>query len=74
MYCKASFERELSGEINARTYGYQIEPLSMKGNTLGAEAGLNGKTESSLSWNMGIHGYMGQRKGLQGNVALGYLF
>lgn len=74
MYCKASFERELSGEINARTYGYQIEPLSMKGNTLGAEAGLNGKTESSLSWNIGIHGYMGQRKGLQGNVALGYLF
>ena len=74
MYCKASFERELSGEINARTYGYQIEPLSMKGNTLGAEAGLSGKTESSLSWNIGIQGYMGQRKGLQGNVALGYLF
>ena len=56
MYCKASFERELSGEINARTYGYQIEPLVLKGNIFGAELGLKGKTESSLSWNIGIHG------------------
>lgn len=74
MYCKASFEREFAGEVNARTYGYQIEPLVLKGNILGAEIGLKGKTKSSLSWNIGIQGYMGQRKGVQGNVALSYLF
>lgn len=74
MYCKASFERELAGDINARTYGYQIEPLVLKGNILGAEVGLKGETKNSLSWNIGLQGYMGRRKGVQGNVALGFLF
>ena len=74
MYCKASFEREFAGDINARTYGYQIEPLVLKGNIFGAEVGVKGKTQSSLSWNIGLQGYMEQRKGVQGNVALGFLF
>ena len=75
-YIGAAYEREFDGKAYAMTGGRDIEPLSIRGNTGMAEAGLTYKPTKyrHLTIEAGVQGYTGRREGVTGSLQVRYRF
>jgi outer membrane autotransporter protein len=64
------FEEEFGGKTKASTCGYEINEVDVSGGTAVAELGIGYKKggKTPISFNFGIDGYVGRRKGLAGTL------
>ncbi|GFH63423.1 MAG: outer membrane autotransporter, partial [Candidatus Desulfovibrio kirbyi] len=75
-YIGVGYEREFDGQVNASTYGYDLDAPSLRGDTGLGEIGLTitpaeGK---AFSLNVGLQGFTGVREGWQGSLQMKYEF
>jgi autotransporter-associated beta strand protein len=75
-YIGAAYEREFDGKACASTYGYAIDTPSMRGDTGIGELGftLTPSADLPLSFDFGIQGYIGKRKGVTGSFQIKFEF
>lgn len=76
-YAGLAYERNFSGDVTGSAYGFTIKKNSLKGNTGILEAGVIVKPKGandSLSLNLGLQGYVGDRKGVTAAVRARYVF
>jgi len=75
-YAGAGWEREFNGTANATVYGYDILAPSLRGNSGIFEGGVTFKPskDSGFKTELGITGYVGQKKGVTGTLKLNYTF
>ncbi|MDR2892521.1 MAG: autotransporter-associated beta strand repeat-containing protein [Deltaproteobacteria bacterium] len=83
-YIGAAYEHEFDGEARASTYGYSIDTPSLRGNTGIGEIGLTLKPFTKdadgtgkslpLSFDLGVQGYSGVRKGVSGSLQVKFEF
>lgn len=75
-YVGVAWEHEFDGTANAGVYGVGIHGASLRGNTGVLEAGLRIKpaATSGFSADVGLEGYVGERRGVAGAVKIRYLF
>lgn len=76
-YVGAAYEHEFDGEIEATTYGMAIDAPSLEGGTGIGEVGLRAENlldAGSLSLDLGMQGFVGQREGLGIQCRLRWLF
>ena len=72
----AAWEYEFDGKAKASVHGLPITAPEIKGSTAVLEAGIKVSPASNknLSFEAGVQGYAGKRKGVTGNVAVKYAF
>lgn len=76
-YAGLAYERNFNGDVSGSAYGFTIKEKSLKGNTGIVEAGLLVKPKGAndpFSLNLGLQGYLGDRKGLTAVVRARYVF
>jgi outer membrane autotransporter protein len=75
-YVGAAYEREFDGKAEASVGGEAIGIPELKGNTGIGELGVSFRSsaESAFSFDLGVQGYVGDRKGVTGNLNLKYRF
>lgn len=76
-YMGAAYEHEFDGEIEATTYGMTLYAPSLEGGTGIGEVGLRAENlldAGSLSLDLGMQGFVGQREGLGIQCRLRWLF
>ena len=75
-YAGLSWEHEFDAKANASSYGLSLEELSLKGDTGAAELGVRFKPSENSSWRVdaSVNGYVGQKEGVAGNIAVNWLF
>jgi len=75
-YIGVGYEREFDGQVNASTYGYDLDAPSLRGDTGLGEIGLTiTPTEGkAFSLNLGLQGFTGVREGWQGSLQMKYEF
>ena len=75
-YVGAAYEHEFAGSCDARTLGHSISSPSFKGDTGIGELGITMTPSESLplSFNLGVQGYVGQKRGVSGNCMVKYEF
>jgi outer membrane autotransporter protein len=69
-YIGAAWEYEFDGEAKATTNGYAIKAPDLTGSTGLGELGLTLKPSKDLplSFDLGVHGYVGKREGVTGTL------
>lgn len=72
-YVGAAYEYEFSGKANASAYHMKWDAPSLKGASGIGEAGLTW-VRGSWAFTLGAEGYVGQRRGVTGNLQIGYEF
>ena len=76
-YVGLAYEREMKGNVAGRTYIFDIDQPSLKGNTGIVEIGVKMKPDANnknLKINFGIESSFGKREGTSANVRLHYAF
>lgn len=75
-YIGIAWEREFDGTARATSYGYDIIAPSLRGNTGIGEIGLTMKPREKLplTIDVGMQGYIGERKGATGQLHIRYSF
>ena len=75
-YVGVAYEHEFAGSCDSRTFGHAVAAPSFEGDTGIGELGLVMKPAESLplSVNLGVQGYVGQKRGISGNCAISYEF
>ena len=75
-YAGLSWEHEFDAKANASSYGLSLEELSLKGDTGVAELGIRFKPSENSAWRVeaSVNGYVGQKEGVAGNIAVNWLF
>ncbi len=75
-YVGVAWEHEFAGSCDARTFGFSIAAPSFEGDTGIGELGLVMTPSESLplSVNLGVQGYVGQKRGVSGNCNIMYEF
>ena len=75
-YIGVAWEHEFSGTSDGRVYGYSLEDNSLKGDTGVAEIGVTFSPTADSAWRIdaNVQGYVGQREGVAGNLAVNYMF
>lgn len=75
-YVGLNWEDEFDGNANAKSYGLSLEELSLKGDTGSAQLGVHFKPSETSSWRVdaSINGYVGQKEGVAGNIAVHWLY
>ena len=75
-YVGAAYEYEFDGKARATTYGYSIDAPSLRGGTGIGELGLSLAPSKSLplSFDLGVQGYVGQRRGVTGSLQVRFEF
>lgn len=76
-YMGAAYEHEFDGKIEATAYNMSIDAPSLKGDSGIGELGLRAENlleSKSLSLDLGIQGFVGQREGLGVHCQLRWLF
>jgi len=73
-YLAVSYDYELSGDVNAKVDGYDIEAPTLNGGTITACLGLNGKIKDKLTLDLVANIYSGVRQGAAGNLQVKYQF
>ena len=73
-YLALSYDYELSGDINAKIEGYEVEAPSLNGGTLSGGLGLNTKIAEKLTLDLSANVYSGVREGVTGNLQVKYQF
>ncbi len=71
-----AWEREFKGEAKSEVNGYDVEAPSLKGNTGLFEFGLKYKPISKSDWhfNFAVTGYVGARRGIDGQASFNFNF
>ena len=72
----AAWEYEFDAKAKASVHGMDVTAPEIKGSTAVLDAGikLSPASNKNLSFEAGIQGYAGKRKGVTGNVAVKYAF
>jgi hypothetical protein len=73
-YIGAAFEYESGGKAEASMFGSKIDVPELKGSTGIGEIGIAVNFSRMLTFDFGVKGYMGQRKGISGNAVLNFKF
>ena len=75
-YVGVAWEHEFDGRARATAYGDAIESPDLSGNTGIGEIGLSLKPSATLplSFDFGVQGYTGQRKGVTGSLQVKFEF
>ncbi len=75
-YVGVAWEHEFSGSADGSVYGYSLDDNSLKGDTGIGEIGISFSPSAESAWKIdaNISGYIGQREGVTGNLAVNYLF
>ena len=75
-YIGVAWEHEFSGTSDGSVYGYSLEDNSLKGDTGVAEIGVTFSPTADSAWKIdaNVQGYVGQREGVAGNLAVNYMF
>jgi len=75
-YGGAAFEYEFDGKAKATTNGFDIDAPSLKGSTGIGELGLIFTPSTSLPMfiDLGVQGYVGQRRGVTGSLQIKFEF
>ncbi|MCL2144916.1 MAG: autotransporter outer membrane beta-barrel domain-containing protein, partial [Endomicrobia bacterium] len=73
-YLALSYDYELSGDINAKIDGYEVEEPSLNGGTFSGGLGVNAKAAEKLTLDLSINGYSGVREGVIGSLQVKYEF
>ena len=71
-YVAVSYDYELSGDINAKIDGHDIEAPSLNGGTLSGGIGLSENIAKKLTLDISAQGYTGAREGFSGILKLKY--
>ncbi len=69
-------KHEFSGSCDAKAYGYDVNSPSYKGGTGIGELGLSMTPTDALplSFNLGVQGSVGKKRGVSGNCNIMYEF
>ena len=75
-YVGVAWEHEFAGSCDSKTFGYSVAAPSFEGDTGIGELGITMTPSESLplSINLGVQGYVGQKRGVSGNCMLMYEF
>lgn len=75
-YAGIAWEHEFSGRVDCSVYGHSLEDNSLKGDTGIGEIGITFSPSEGSAWKIDakLSGYIGQREGVTGNLAVNYLF
>lgn len=72
-YGGLAFEHEFDGKIRGTADGVAIRSADIGGNSLRMEAGLR-DTRGPWTWDLGMHAYTFERRGVGGNLDISYRF
>lgn len=75
-YVGLAWEHEFSGNARGSVYGYDLDDTSLKGDSGIVEIGVTFSPSADSAWRVdaALQGYIGQREGVMGNLAVNYLF
>ena len=75
-YIGAAYEHEFDGKTKAATNGFDIDAPKLTGGTGIGELGLSLKPSPALplSFDVGVQGYVGKRKGVTGSFQMRFTF
>ena len=75
-YIGAAWEHEFAGSCESTAYGFNVAAPSFEGDTGIGELGITMTPSESLplSINLGVQGYVGQKRGVSGNCMVKYEF
>jgi hypothetical protein len=73
-YFGVAYEYEADGKASATIAGVPIDVPELKGSTGIGEIGISVYTGTLVNLDFGVQGYVGQRKGVSGTVALNFQF
>jgi len=73
-YLSLSYDYELSGDVNAKIDGYEIEAPSLNGGTFSGGLGVNAKVAEKLTLDLSAQIYSGVRDGVIGSLQVKYEF
>ena len=75
-YVGVAYEHEFAGSCDARTLGHSLASPSFEGDTGIGELGITMTPSETLplSFNLGVQGYVGQKRGVSGNCMVKYEF
>ncbi|MDO4840366.1 MAG: autotransporter outer membrane beta-barrel domain-containing protein, partial [Desulfovibrionaceae bacterium] len=75
-YVGVAYEHEFAGSCDAKTLGHKLASPSFEGDTGIGELGITMTPSETLplSFNLGVQGYTGQKRGVSGNCMVRYEF
>ncbi|MDO4840757.1 MAG: autotransporter domain-containing protein, partial [Desulfovibrionaceae bacterium] len=75
-YVGAAYEHEFAGSCESTAFDHSVSAPSFKGSSGMGEIGLMMQPSEAipLSVNLGVQGYVGQKRGVSGNCSLMYEF
>ncbi|MDR1309962.1 MAG: autotransporter outer membrane beta-barrel domain-containing protein [Deltaproteobacteria bacterium] len=69
-----AFEHEFDGKAGASSHGFRLDVPKLKGSTVIGELGLSVRTGSAVSFDLGVQGHLGNRRGVSGSLLLNVTF
>jgi hypothetical protein len=69
-----AFEHEFDGKAGASSHGFRLDVPKLKGSTGIGELGLSVRTGSAVSFDLGVQGHLGNRRGVSGSLLLNVTF
>ena len=75
-YASLAWEHEFDTQSDIKTYGLNLDELSLKGDTGSAQLGVRYKPSANASWSIdaSVKGLIGQKEGFAGNVLFNWAF
>ncbi|MCL2145392.1 MAG: autotransporter outer membrane beta-barrel domain-containing protein, partial [Endomicrobia bacterium] len=73
-YLSLAYDYELSGDVNAKIDGYEVEAPSLNGGTFSGGLGVSAKLAEKLTLDLSAQIYSGVRDGVTGNLQVKYQF